>query len=42
MLKLGEFMAKNNKNYEFEAIIDSTTYGQQVNNKMLGFYYVIL
>ena len=38
-----EFEAGDNKEYEVEAIIDSTVYGQQTNNnQMPGFYYLIL
>ncbi len=37
------FEARGNKEYEFEAIIDSAVYGQQANsNQMLGFYYLVL
>ncbi len=37
-----EFEARSNKKYEVEAIIDSAVYGQQVNNQMLGLYYLVL
>ena len=34
--------AGNNKEYKVKAIIDSVVYGQQANNLMLDFYYLIL
>ncbi len=44
LLKLEkEFEAGGDKEYEVEAIIDSTVYGQLVNsNQMLGLYYLVL
>ncbi len=36
------FEAENNKEYEVEAIIDNTVYGQQANDQMLGLYYLVL
>ncbi len=36
-----EFKAGDNKDYEVKAIIDSAVYGQQVNNQILGFYYLV-
>ncbi len=36
-----EFEAGDNKDYKFEAIIDSAVYGQQVNDQMPGFYYLV-
>ena len=38
-----KFEAEDNKEYEFEAIIDSAVYDQQANsNQMLGLYYLVL
>ncbi len=38
-----EFEVGGDKEYEFEAIIDSAVYGQQANNnQMPGFYYLVL
>ena len=37
-----EFEAGDHKQYKVKAIIDSAVYGQQTNNKILGFYYHIL
>ncbi len=37
-----EFEAINNKEYEFETIIDSTVYGKEANNQIPGFYYLVL
>ena len=34
LLELEKFEAKNNKKYEFKAIIDNAVYGQQVNNQI--------
>ncbi len=39
----GEFEAESNKEYEFEAIIDSEVYDQQANsNQMPDLYYLVL
>ncbi len=37
-----EFEARDNKEYEFKAIIDSVVYGQQANDQMPGLYYLVL
>ncbi len=37
-----EFEAGDDKEYEFEAIIDSAMYGQQANDQMPGLYYLVL
>ena len=37
-----KFKAKDNKEYEVKVIIDSAVYGQQANNQMPGFYYLVL
>ena len=38
-----ELEVRNDKEYKFEAIIDSVVYGQQTNNnQMSGLYYLIL
>ncbi len=37
-----EFEAGDNKEYEFKTIIDTAVYGQQVNDQMPGFYYLVL
>ncbi len=37
-----EFEAGGNKEYEFEAIIDSAISGQQANDQMPGLYYLVL
>ncbi len=37
-----EFEVGDNKEYEFEAIIDSAMYGQQANDQMPGLYYLLL
>ncbi len=37
-----EFEAGDNKEYEVEAIIDSTVYGQQANDQIPGLYYLVL
>ena len=38
-----EFDVRGDKEYEVKAIIDSTVYGQQINNNQIpGFYYFIL
>ena len=37
-----KYQTGDNKEYEIEAIIDSTVYNQQANNQMPGFYYLIL
>ena len=38
-----EFKAKNNKEYEFQVIIDSKVYGPQANNnQMPDLYYLVL
>ncbi len=37
-----EFEAGDNKEYEVKAIIDSVVYDQQANDKMPGFYYLVL
>ncbi len=36
-----EFDVRGNKEYEVEAIIDSAVYGQQANDQMSGFYYLV-
>ncbi len=36
-----EFEVGDNKEYEVETIIDSAVYGQQANNQMPSFYYLI-
>ncbi len=36
-----EFEARDNKEYEVGAIIDSAMYGQQANNEMQGLYYLV-
>ena len=37
-----KFETRDNKEYEVKTIIDSTVYGQQANNQILGLYYFIL
>ncbi len=37
-----ELEAGGNKEYEIKAIMDSAVYGQQANDQMLGFYYLVL
>lgn len=37
-----EFKAKNDKEYEFEAIINDTIYNKEANNQILGSYYLVL
>ena len=37
-----EFEAGNNKEYGVEAIIDNAMYGQQANDQIPGFYYLVL
>ena len=38
-----EFEVRGNKEYKIKAIIDNAVYGQQTNNnKMPGFYYLVL
>lgn len=37
----GEFEARDNKKYEFKAIIDNVVYSKEINNQMPGFYYLI-
>ncbi len=36
-----EFEPEGNKEYEVKAIIDSAVYGQQANDQMPGFYYLV-
>ena len=40
--KLLKFKARDNKQYEVKAIINSTIYGQQANNQMPDLYYLVL
>ena len=42
LLKLEKFEARDNKEYEVEAIINSMVYDQQPDNLMPSLYYLIL
>ncbi len=41
LLELEKFEARNNKEYEIKAIIDSTVYGKKTNNQMPSLYYLV-
>lgn len=37
-----EFEYKDNKKYKVKATIDSAVYNKEVNNQILGIYYLVL
>ncbi len=37
-----EFEIRNNKKYKVESIIDSVVYDKELENQLLGFYYLVL